>query len=128
MASTTLSEVGATVGGTGVVLDLASPGLETRRGGTGGAARTQSVQGADQTTRTSIGLTTNGLDVQHFAPDIASAGLAEIDLDLNRGFQGLNVMEDHREGDQASRDGNGAEDDGREGDATRGGRLVAHLA
>jgi len=68
------------------------------------------------------------LDVQHLAPHVTRTGLAEIDFDLDRGLQSLDIMEDHGEGQQASGDGHRAEDDGGEGDGSRrgGGFFVAH--
>jgi hypothetical protein len=92
------------------------------------ASRTQVVQGVHEAAGVGIG-TTQRLDVQHFAPHVTGAGLAEVQFDLNRGFQGLYVMEDQRERQQTSRDGYRAENDGGEGDNTRRRRsfIVRHF-
>jgi hypothetical protein len=59
---------------------------------------------------------TDGLNFEHFTPHVAGAGLAEVQFDLDGGFQGLHIVEDQREGQQATSDGHGAEDNSREGD------------
>jgi hypothetical protein len=126
MASTALAERSAGVRRTRILLDLAGPDLEARGGATGGGGttRTQVVQGVHQTAGTSI--TTHRLNVQHFAPDITRSSFAEIDFDLNRGFQCLNIMEDHGERDQATGHGDRTEHDGGEGDRTGRRCLVTH--
>ncbi len=53
--------------------------------------------------------------------------LAEIDFDLDGGLEGLDIVEDQREGDQAPGDGDGAEDDGTEGHGAKALRLLLHL-
>jgi len=56
------------------------------------------------------------VDVQHLFPHIARASLAEFHFTLHAGLQGLNVVEDQGEGQQAGGDGHRAEDDRDEGD------------
>jgi len=85
---------------------------------------TSEIHGVEETAIVAL----SGLDVQHFAPHITRTGLAEIEFDLNRRFQCLDIMEDQREGQQATGDGNGAENDSSERDRTRrAGLFVSHF-
>jgi hypothetical protein len=59
------------------------------------------------------------MDIQHFFPHIAGARFAEFDFSLNAGLQGLDVVEDQRECQQASGDGHRAEDNRDECDDTQ---------
>jgi hypothetical protein len=65
--------------------------------------------------------------LQHLAPHVTGARLAEVQFSLNVGFQRLNISEDQWEHQQAPSDGNGAEDNSGEGDQPRGALLVMHL-
>jgi hypothetical protein len=58
-----------------------------------------------------------GLLVNHITPHITCAALAEVDLRLDGGLQGLHIVEHERERDQTGRHGDGREDDGREGNS-----------
>jgi hypothetical protein len=54
-------------------------------------------------------------NLEHLLPHITGSSLAEVDLDLDGRLQGLYIVEDEGEGDEAPGDGDGAEDDGAEG-------------
>jgi hypothetical protein len=60
------------------------------------------------------------MDVQHFLPHVARAGLAEFDFSLNAGLQGLHIVEDQREGQQAGGHRHRAENDRDESDHAQG--------
>jgi hypothetical protein len=66
------------------------------------------------------------LDIEHLSPHVAGAGLAEVDLDLDGRLQGLDVVEDQREGDETSGDGHSREDDGTKGHGSEGLGLLLH--
>jgi hypothetical protein len=56
----------------------------------------------------------SNLQVQHLLPHVAGAGLAEVQLQLHVRLEGLHVVEDEWEGDQAGGDGHGGQHDGEE--------------
>ena len=53
-------------------------------------------------------------DLEELAPDHTGSDLAELQLALDGGIQGLDVVEDHGEGEETPRDGHRGEDDGAE--------------
>jgi hypothetical protein len=70
-------------------------------------------------TSKTVGVSASGVNIKHLLPHGVGAGLAEVDLDLDGGLQGLDIVEDQREGDQAPGDGDGAEDDGAKSDRSQ---------
>jgi hypothetical protein len=64
------------------------------------------------------------LDFQHVPPHVTSARLAEFDLSLDGGLQGLHIVEHQREGDQTSGNCDSAENYRAEGDHSQRGFAV----
>jgi hypothetical protein len=64
--------------------------------------------------------------IQHLTPHVTGSGLAEVDLSLDGGLQGLDVMENHWEGDETSRNGHSGQNNGTKGRSSEIGRSL-HL-